>query len=84
MAKKMTMAKAIRAKCLDCTGGQPKEVNECLIDTCSLWPYRMGRKPRINTEEETALLRGEFSCWNKDDGLNNGCLQTLKERDSSE
>jgi len=37
--------KAIRAKCLDCCCGQMKEVKECTITRCALWPYRMGRRP---------------------------------------
>ena len=37
--------KAIRLKCLDCCGGEAKEVRKCEIQTCSLWPNRMGRNP---------------------------------------
>jgi hypothetical protein len=43
--KQLTPIKAIRAKCLDCTCQQPKEIRECQIKTCALWPYRMGRRP---------------------------------------
>jgi hypothetical protein len=32
---------AIRAKCLECSGGQRKEVKECPIKTCTLWPFRL-------------------------------------------
>ncbi len=45
MTKRFTPIKAIRAKCLDCTCNQPKEVRDCHITTCTLWPYRMGRRP---------------------------------------
>lgn len=38
--------KAIRAKCLDCTCQQPKEVRLCPIITCALWPYRLGKRPK--------------------------------------
>ena len=41
----VTPMKAIRAKCLDCSGGQPKEVRLCPVSRCPLWPYRMGRCP---------------------------------------
>ncbi len=41
----LTPVKAIRAKCLDCSGWQPSEVRQCTIKDCSLWPYRMGRRP---------------------------------------
>jgi hypothetical protein len=41
--KRRTALKAIRAKCIDCSGNQPKEVKQCPVTTCALWPYRMGR-----------------------------------------
>ena len=41
----LTPIKAIRAKCLDCTCQQPKEVRLCTVTACALWPYRMGRRP---------------------------------------
>ena len=37
--------KAIRAKCLECSGGSPKEVRECLISDCALYPFRFGKNP---------------------------------------
>jgi hypothetical protein len=37
--------KAIRTKCLDCSGGSPSEVADCLVKTCALYPFRMGRNP---------------------------------------
>ena len=49
--EKQTPIKAIRAKCLDCTCQQPKEVRLCVITRCALWPYRMGRRPRWAASE---------------------------------
>lgn len=43
--KRLTPIKAIRAKCLDCCCQQPGDVRKCRIETCALWPYRMGRRP---------------------------------------
>lgn len=43
--KILTRAKAIRAKCLDCSCGSQKEVRECVIPDCPLYPYRMGKNP---------------------------------------
>ena len=43
---KLTPMKAIRKKCLDCSCGQIKEVKECLIKTCPLYPYRNGKRPK--------------------------------------
>jgi hypothetical protein len=37
--------KSIRAKCLDCSAGQPAEVRACPVSTCALHPYRMGENP---------------------------------------
>lgn len=35
-------AKAIRAKCRDCCGGDDSEVRKCVAVSCALWPLRMG------------------------------------------
>ena len=43
--KRVPLAKAIRAKCLDCCVGSAPEVRACTARTCPLWPYRMGRNP---------------------------------------
>jgi hypothetical protein len=49
---KLTRAKAIRWKCIDCMAGQQAEIKSCAIKTCPLWPYRMGRRLR---EDEGGL-----------------------------
>lgn len=41
-----TPIKAIRAKCLDCCCGQPKEVRLCTVPDCPLYEYRMGHRPK--------------------------------------
>ena len=38
--------KAIRSKCLDCCCGSIREVALCPSTTCSLWPYRFGKRRR--------------------------------------
>ena len=53
--------KAIRAKCLDCAGGMPSEVRECVINRCALHPFRMGKRPKkagqsLPAEAKAALL----------------------------
>ena len=59
--KILTPLSAIRAKCIDCSAGSMKEVRECVMLDCPLYPYRLGkspnRKPRILTEEEREALR---------------------------
>ena len=36
-------ARAIRAKCVDCSGGVLAEVRRCAITDCPLWHFRMGK-----------------------------------------
>lgn len=45
MTRSFRPLKAIRAKCLDCTNYQPKEVRECEIPECSLYGFRFGKNP---------------------------------------
>ena len=40
-----TPIKAMRANCLDCCCGSPKEVRLCPVIECALYPYRFGRRP---------------------------------------
>lgn len=42
----MTPMKSIRAKCLDCCAGSANEVRLCLVETCPLWSYRSGHRPK--------------------------------------
>ncbi|MBU2541339.1 MAG: hypothetical protein KJ593_05520 [Candidatus Omnitrophica bacterium] len=46
MMKRLTPIKAIRAKCLDCSAGQPSEVRSCEITDCALFMYRFGKNPK--------------------------------------
>ncbi len=61
---RLTPIKAIRAKCLDCTGNQPKEVRLCTCLSCPLWGYRMGVRPdhpralEANEDARVETLRG--------------------------
>ena len=52
--------KAIRAKCIDCSGGSSNEVKLCAIPDCPLYPYRLGRHPfratRVLTDEQRAAV----------------------------
>lgn len=40
-----TPLKAIRAKCLDCSGDSANEVKLCTIEWCPLYPFRLGKNP---------------------------------------
>lgn len=41
----LTPIRAIRAKCLDCSNGSPREVKICVSGACVLYPYRLGEQP---------------------------------------
>ena len=43
---KLTPMKAIRAKCLECSNGQFKEVRLCTVKNCPLYEYRNGHRPK--------------------------------------
>lgn len=57
--------KAIRAKCLDCSGGQTAEVKLCDRVNCPLYPFRMGTNPfrakRVMSEEQRAKAVEQLS-----------------------
>lgn len=59
----MNPMRAIRLKCLDCSGDSPKEVVECTCEQCALYPFRLGKNPfrkrRTLTDEqkEAAAVR---------------------------
>ena len=53
--------KAIRARCLDCSGNSFAEVRRCKHDTCPLHPFRMGHNPNIRlSPERKAELRARL------------------------
>ena len=49
-----TPIKAIRAKCLDCSGYSDAEVRKCTAIKCALWPFRMGRNPFFGKADQGA------------------------------
>lgn len=63
--------KAIRLKCLDCSGGSRDEVEKCSIATCALYPFRLGKNPfrtvtkREYTEEQKELLKKRLAKYKK-------------------
>ncbi len=44
MYDNLTLMQAIRKKCLECSNGQYKEIKGCIIDTCPLYEFRIGKK----------------------------------------
>jgi hypothetical protein len=56
-----SILKAIRTKCLDCSGQQESEVRECSIEKCALYPYRMGKNPFTNRKGNPEFLKRKSS-----------------------
>lgn len=42
---KITPLKAIKKHCLECSGYEKKQVRECIIKDCVLFPFRAGSNP---------------------------------------
>lgn len=52
---------AIRAHCLECSGGSKKEVDGCLVKTCKLRKYRS--VSAINEEKQATEEDGQISLF---------------------
>ncbi len=50
---------AIRAKCVECSGGALSEVRDCPITACALYPYRMGTDPGNKKTRDRLAKEGE-------------------------
>lgn len=57
----LTPIKAIRAKCLDCCCGQYQEVRLCASETCSLHPYRLGKRPKEGTDIPESAINENYA-----------------------
>jgi hypothetical protein len=55
---RLTPIKAIREKCLECSGGSRQEVRYCPITRCALWPYRLGKRPAATLALPSGRLEG--------------------------
>ena len=74
---RQTPLKTIRAYCLQCVGGHPKEVRYCSVQECPLHFYRFGTNPsrqgvgpgRIIFRKETVVESAKIA---KDTALDAG------------
>ena len=41
----MSLQKALRLRCVDCSAGSELEVRRCKLVQCAAWPFRMGENP---------------------------------------
>ena len=60
-AGELTPLKAIRAKCIDCSGGSIHEVKLCVIPECPLYPFRFGKNPFRKRRKLTDQQRQEIA-----------------------
>ena len=59
MEKLTSPLKAIRCFCIECMGGQVREVKDCTAPNCPLYAFRMGKNPyrsRELTDEERQAI----------------------------
>jgi hypothetical protein len=57
--KRMGPLKALRLRCIDCSGGSTADVRGCALVQCPAWPFRMGKNPwrAPASEDRRALSR---------------------------
>ena len=59
MEKITSPLKAIRCFCVECMGGQVREVKDCTAPNCPLYAFRMGKNPyrsrELTVEERQAI-----------------------------
>jgi hypothetical protein len=63
--ERLTPVKAMRAKCLDCMGGQPSGVRKCEFNECPLFNYRMGKNPNrkgIGGRQKEKVRKHQLEC----------------------
>ena len=51
----MNALKALRLRCVDCSGGSTAEVRQCEFKQCPSWPFRMGTNPWRAAQSEAQL-----------------------------
>lgn len=63
--KPTPVLKAIRAYCIECSGGSRSEVANCQVFRCELFPFRGAsnpwRKPRVLSPEQRAEMAARLS-----------------------
>ena len=70
MKKNLTPVKAIRNKCLDCSGGCLDDIKNCecfgnegAIEKCFVYPYRMGKRPQVKAEYSPVKSIRKYCLW---------------------
>lgn len=61
--------RAIRRKCLDCSGGSHAEVADCVVRQCDLYPFRLGKnpwRPPVSAAQRQASRRNAATLANRE------------------
>ena len=61
--------RAIRAKCLDCSGGNVAEARKCTVAKCPLWPFRMGANVFHASSTSAKLDMANFATSSDGEGI---------------
>ncbi len=61
--------KAIRAKCVECSGNNVAEVRKCVSVHCALWPMRMGVSPFHASSSSAKLDLAKFAASKEGRGI---------------
>jgi len=69
--------KAIRYKCLDCSGWHPKEASRCIYPHCPLFPFRSGQGHQEPKARKAAIV--SYCRW-----CMNGSVKVVRECPSME
>lgn len=59
-AKGQSKLKAIRRRCVDCSGGNAQDVTSCDARDCALWTYRDGHNPALTGKRGNAAALARF------------------------
>ena len=68
--------KAVRERCLNCTGWSHKEVTNCILKDCQLYPFRSGKGKQDAKTRSKAIRKYCLWCMNGQHGEVSKCPST--------
>lgn len=72
--KGVSVLKAVKNHCLECSGYQREEVKECPRIHCNLYPFRFGKNPyrkkrQMSEEQKQAMKERMSKYWKNKDSV---------------